>query len=94
VRAFGNPQQALDAIGRAAEAPDLLLTDVVLPGMNGRALYEQLHRRHPGLRVLYMSGYPGAVLDEQGIDHAEIAFIHKPFAVDTLLARVGAVLDG
>ncbi len=93
VQTFQSPQQALDAIGRAAEAPELLLTDVVLPGMNGRALLEQLRRSHPELRVLYMSGYPGAVLDEQGIDQAEIAFIQKPFAVDTLLARVAAVLD-
>ena len=70
---------------------DLLLTDVVMPGRNGRELYEGLVVARPGLRVLYMSGYN----EDDIIRHGEkkIPFIHKPFAPETLAAKVRQVLD-
>jgi len=67
--------------------PDLLLTDVVMPGMTGPEFAATLRQRHPSLRVLYMSGYAAAALDpESGPDDTNL--IQKPFNRETLLAAV------
>jgi CheY-like chemotaxis protein len=85
-----------EALARAtahAGAVDLLLTDVVMPGMNGRELHEALCRTRPGLPVLYMSGYPALPSTLQDIvDGEREAFIAKPFTRARLLAQVEAVL--
>lgn len=70
---------------------DLLLTDIVMPGMNGRELYREVAKRLPGLKVLYMSGYAGDVVGEDE-DFARY-FIRKPFTTVALLAKIRAVLD-
>jgi PAS domain S-box-containing protein len=70
---------------------DLLLTDVVMPGMNGRELYKEVAKRLPGLKVLYMSGYAGDVVSE-GDDFGRY-FIRKPFSAVALLAKVRGILD-
>ena len=72
---------------------DLLLTDVVMPGMNGRVLAEQLTRLRPGLRVVYMSGYPNRVIVRQGILEPGLAFLAKPFTPRTLGEKVRETLD-
>jgi CheY-like chemotaxis protein len=78
-----------DAIRLLADHPnpvDILVTDVLMPGMTGRELYEHLARRHPGLRVLYVSGYADdAFGGEPGWGHA---FLSKPFSLDTFAERV------
>jgi PAS domain S-box-containing protein len=72
--------------------PDLLLTDVVMPGMTGPELAKALRARHPGLRVLYMSGYTSGVLNPQGhLDEGSV-LLQKPFNRDTLLAAVARAL--
>lgn len=71
---------------------DLLLTDVVMPKMNGRELYNQISRFLPGLKVLYMSGYTDNVIADQGVLHAGVAFLQKPFSVRALLEKVRQVL--
>ncbi len=53
--------------------------------MNGRELYEQLRQIQPGIRVLYMSGYPAEVIAEQGLAREEIHFLQKPFSVRAFL---------
>lgn len=58
---------------------DLLLTDVVMPGMNGRELAERLAAAHPNLRVLFTSGYPADTVVRHGIAAARTAFIEKPY---------------
>lgn len=70
----------------------LLLTDVVLPGRNGRQVAERLQAEHPGLRVLFMSGYTEDVISRQGIVVAESAFLPKPFGLETLIRKVREVL--
>jgi signal transduction histidine kinase/CheY-like chemotaxis protein len=70
----------------------LVLTDVVLPGMGGRALVSRLEAERPGLRVIYMSGYTDNAIVHQGVLDPGIEFIGKPFTADSLLARVRAVL--
>ena len=63
-----------------------------MPGMDGRALAAELRRRHPGLRVLYMSGYAGDALAERGFLESGIQFLQKPFTPTALLERVRALL--
>jgi CheY-like chemotaxis protein len=83
---------ALDVVARQGSPPDLVVTDVVMPGMDGRTLASELRRRHPGLRVLYISGYAGDVLAERGVLESGIQFLEKPFTSDALLERVRALL--
>jgi CheY-like chemotaxis protein len=87
---------AEDALRLAAEheAPiDLLLTDVIMPQLNGRELYARVSELHPGISALYISGYAGEVIATQGVLDAGIELLQKPFSVHDLLRRVRAVLD-
>jgi PAS domain S-box-containing protein len=72
---------------------ELLLTDVVMPGLTGRALAEQVSETRPEIRVLYMSGYPESVIASQGVLDQGISFVSKPFNAADLLEHVRAVLD-
>ncbi|MGB7747175.1 MAG: ATP-binding protein [Verrucomicrobiia bacterium] len=66
----------------------LLLTDVVMPGMDGKELAARLAKLQPEIRVLYMSGYPESVIAHKGILDPGIEYIQKPFTPDVLAARV------
>jgi PAS domain S-box-containing protein len=72
---------------------DLLLSDVVMPGMSGREVAEELRRLRPGLKVLYMSGHAGDVLDHHGFQGEEMRLLAKPFDSDGLLSSVRAALE-
>lgn len=72
---------------------DILLTDVVMPGMTGRDLADELARVQPGLRVLYMSGYTADVMGRHGVLEAGIDLIIKPFTPKALRHKVREVLD-
>lgn len=85
------PEVALGLIGRIPPV-DLLLTDVIMPQMNGRELHRQLTSRIPGLKVLYMSGYTENVIADQGMLYAGVDFLQKPFSVRTLLEKVQLVM--
>ncbi len=76
------------------ERIDLLLTDVVMPGLDGPALAERLTAARPGLRVVFVSGYPSDVLIRPGVPDERVAFLQKPYSVDQLAAAVRAALDG
>jgi CheY-like chemotaxis protein len=84
----------VDAILDQGEAPDLLLTDVLLPGrMSGRDVADELRRRHPGLPVIFMSGYARDIVAHDGRLDEGVEFLQKPFSPEELLARVRASLD-
>ena len=85
--------EALKTIERIHERIDLLLTDVVMPGMNGRALVEQVLLVRPRTRVLYMSGYTHSVVAEHGVLETGTHLLQKPFTEETLLQKVRDVLD-
>src|ERR1017187_1651286 len=72
----------------------LLLTDVVMPGINGRVLAERLAPRHPAMKVLYMSGYMDSFIAGHGVLEEGIHLLHKPFTEEVLVRKVRELLDG
>ncbi|HWP35960.1 MAG TPA: PAS domain S-box protein [Gemmatimonadales bacterium] len=72
---------------------DLLITDVVMPGMSGVELAALLRQRQPGVRVLFMSGYPAAALAQLGLDVQGEIYLQKPFSPNALLRAVRGTLD-
>ncbi len=73
---------------------DLLLTDVIMPGMSGAELSKRIARRIPGIKVLFMSGYIDDSVVRHGISENETAFLQKPFTPLSLAKKVREVLDG
>ncbi len=87
------PTKALD-IAQQHEGPiHLLLTDVVMPEMNGKMLQQRLQNQLPDIRVLFMSGYTDNVIVHRGLLGSDVNFIQKPFSVHELAVRVRKVLD-
>ncbi len=72
---------------------DLLLTDVVMPGMSGRKLAEHLRESRWGIRVLFTSGYTDEAISHHGVLDAGIAFLQKPYGPEALVQKVAEVLD-
>ncbi len=70
----------------------LLMTDVVMPEMNGWDLAKELSSLYPNLKHLFMSGYPASIIARQGVAHANVNFIQKPFSLETLAVKVREVL--
>jgi hypothetical protein len=87
----GSPSEAQQLV--AGRKVDLLLTDVVMPQMSGRALARILHESTPRLRVLYMSGYADEAVVRHGLLEAGLELLQKPFTVRALVSRVRQVLD-
>jgi two-component system cell cycle sensor histidine kinase/response regulator CckA len=85
-------REALDVAGHDSTLR-LLVTDVVMPGMSGREVADELCRRRPTLRVLYVSGYTHDAIAQRGVLDSGVEFLQKPFTASSLLARVRAILD-
>jgi CheY-like chemotaxis protein len=72
---------------------ELVVTDVVLPGMSGREVVEAIRRTWPAVGVLFISGYADDALVREGVLKAEVGFLQKPFSPSTLARKVREILD-
>jgi PAS domain S-box-containing protein len=88
------PREALQLAASRRGAIDLLMTDVVMPEMNGRDLARRLLATHPGLKLLFMSGYTANVIAHHGVLDEGVEFIQKPFSKKDLAVKVRQVLAG
>ena len=94
VLAAASGTEALTVLEGHGKPVDLLVTDVVMPGMTGRDLALEIARRKQAGRTLYMSGYTDEAIVKHGVLEPGIAFIYKPFTVEALALKLREVLDG
>jgi PAS domain S-box-containing protein len=88
----GNGQEALHLL-ESNMSVRLMLSDVIMPGINGMELFEKTRAKHPDLKVLFMSGHTENVISHSGVLEPELNLIHKPFSVQALTSKVRQVLD-
>ncbi len=92
VMTAGSSEEALDLAAKTTQPIDLLITDVVLPKMNGADLAEILKEKQSGLKVLFMSGYTANVIAKRGVVADGVHFLQKPFTMIDLCAKVRETL--
>lgn len=92
VLAAKNAEHALEVFANNAGKIHLLLTDLVMPGINGHELAELLRQQHPSLNVLYMTGYTKEAIVLRGVSDQQLNLIEKPFAPATLVNRICDIL--
>lgn len=85
-------EQALAQCAQHPASIDVLVTDVIMPGMNGRDLANEVAARRPGVKVLFMSGYTDNVVIHHGVVDSHVNFISKPFAPEFFAQRVRQLL--
>lgn len=88
-----NSEEALKKFDQNNITVDLLISDVIMPGMSGKKLVDLLRKEKPDLKVLFMSGYSEDQISKQGVLDSEINFIQKPFAPKDLVKRLRQILD-
>ena len=93
VLAASTPGEAIRLAEEHAGEIHLLMTDVVMPEMNGRELANKLLSLYPGLKWLFMSGYTADVIAHHGVLEEGVCFIQKPFSLGDLAARVREALE-
>jgi PAS domain S-box-containing protein len=89
----GDPLEAIQISQSHDGVIDLLLTDVIMPNMNGRKLAEALQLDRPEMRVAFMSGYTDDTIVRQGVLNDEVTFLHKPFSLASIAEKVRECLD-
>ena len=94
VRVAGSGAEALGIAETARRSFDLLLTDVVMPGMSGEELARRLREQYPHIKVLFMSGHSEETVIQHGIEQQDAAFLRKPILPGRLVAKLREVLDG
>ena len=94
VLSANSPGQALTLAKTHADEIALLITDVVMPEMNGREIFEKLNVHFPDIKCLFMSGYTANVIAHRGVLDHGVNFIHKPFSKSEFAKKIGTVLNG
>lgn len=87
------PKEALELVEKNGQAIDLLMTDVIMPGMSGHALAELLKPRFAGLRILYVSGYTDDAIARHGVLEPGVEFLQKPYTRSALTQKIRSMLD-
>ena len=93
VAVAANGSEALATFERIGGLVDLVLCDVVMPGMSGQEIVARIRAKSPDTRVLFMSGYTDNVVVRHGILEGEFEFLEKPFSADRLAAKIRQVLE-
>ena len=88
-----SPPEALDICEKYASAIDLLITDVIMPGMNGKELKALVEKVHPGIKSMFISGYTSDIVSKLGVIDEGLHFLQKPFKPNVLLKRVREILN-
>jgi two-component system cell cycle sensor histidine kinase/response regulator CckA len=88
------PAAALQLAQKFGGVIDLILSDVIMPGMNGRAMIERLSQLRPNARILFMSAYTEDIIDHHGEMLKGASFLSKPFTKHALCAKIREVLSG
>ena len=89
----GDAETALRVAEREIQNVDLVLTDVIMPGMNVNTMVEQMTEMKPNLKILFMSGYHDDQLMMQNLSPSSTDFLHKPFSPEALTVKIREVLD-
>ena len=89
-----DPGGAVELVKRHAGQIHLLITDVIMPAMNGKELKHQIEALQPGIHCLFMSGYTADVIAHHGVLEEGINYLQKPFTVQTLTGKVRRVIEG
>lgn len=93
VFSFSSSEAALSFVQESSAGIDLLITDVVMPKLNGPQLYRKLCERLPALKVIYISGYTGDEIAQHGISHCREHFLSKPISIQALIQKVDLLLS-
>ncbi len=94
VLAAGGPAEALLLCNQHIRDIDLVVTDVVMPGMNGRELGERIRAMKPDMKMIFVSGYTANIVAQRGIVEDGFNFVPKPYTPRMLLTKIRSVLDG
>jgi two-component system, cell cycle sensor histidine kinase and response regulator CckA len=93
VRLASTGQEALALYDSVTEPPDLVMTDVVMPGMNGLELVQHLIRRYPDLKVAFLSGYTADTVERYSVEDKKVEYLQKPYTPDSLTRFVRDLLQ-
>ncbi|OQA38188.1 MAG: Blue-light-activated protein [Acidobacteria bacterium ADurb.Bin340] len=93
VMSSSRPIEALHLMETNSEPIALLVTDLIMPGLNGSELYQRIHASRPEVRPLFLSGYPADTITLQELSEKRAGFLQKPFTRPALLAKVREILD-
>ncbi|MGC8928377.1 MAG: response regulator [Myxococcota bacterium] len=93
VLSTATPDEAIKIVDSYKDKVDLLLSDVILPGMNGLELSKVLIEKRPNLKVLFMSGYTEEILSQQNLTGGSFNLIQKPFDSTNLKRKIREILD-
>jgi two-component system, cell cycle sensor histidine kinase and response regulator CckA len=93
VLSASTPNEAIRLFRESNNKIDLVITDVIMPEMNGRDLTEHLVAIKPGMKCLYMSGYTANIITNQGVQDERVCFIQKPFTKNELEAKVQEAMN-